>query len=101
VDCNLKFQQAQELVQGRLERQHNVLMDQMDMISGIPSIGGRYPVRKPIVMSGSTFNTVHIEKSNVGVVNTGSIRSVEVSLTCTGTSCTSASASNPGRSSTP
>src|SRR5258706_533852 len=82
VDCNLKYQQAQEMILYRMERQHNLLMDDMDMISGIPSTGGRYPERRPpVMMNAPTFSTIRIDRSNVGVVNTGSIESVQVSLT--------------------
>jgi len=62
-----------------LERQHKLLMDDMDMISGIPSRGGRYPERRPPVTMSGTFNSIRIDGSNVGV-NTGTIQSVQVSL---------------------
>lgn len=81
LDCNLKFQQAQEMIIYRLEREHNRIMDQADMITGIPSVGGRYPERRPPVTMANTFNTIRIDGSNVGVVNTGTVQSVQVSLT--------------------
>jgi hypothetical protein len=80
LDCNLKFQQAQESVLYRLEREHNHLLDDMDMITGIPSAAGRYPERRPPVTMSGTFNSIRIDRSNVGVVNTGSIQSLQVSL---------------------
>jgi hypothetical protein len=80
LDCNLKYQQAQEMILDRMEREHNRLLDEMDMISGIPSTGGRYPERRPPVTMTGTFNSIRIDRSNVGVVNTGSIQSVQVSL---------------------
>lgn len=80
VDCNLKFQQAQELIQTRLEREHNRILDEADLVSGIPTYGGRYPERRPPVTMSGTFNSIHIERSNVGVINSGTIQSVQVSL---------------------
>jgi hypothetical protein len=81
VDCNLKYQQAQEMIMYRMEREHNRILDDMDMVSGIPTTGGRYPERRPPVTMSGTFNTIRIDRSNVGVVNTGTIQSVQVSLT--------------------
>ena len=80
LDCNIKFSQTQEMILYRLEREHNRLLDEIDLISGIPSTGGRYPERKPPVTMSGTFNSIRIDRSNVGVVNTGSIQSVQVSL---------------------
>ena len=80
LDCNLRFQQSQEISLYRLEREHNRLLDEIDMISGIPSTGGRYPERKPPVTMSGTFNSIQIDRSNVGVINTGFIQSVQVSL---------------------
>src|ERR1035437_5587040 len=80
VDCNLKYQQAQDLIQQPLERDHNRILDEFDMVSGIPSTGGRYPERRPPVTMSGTFNTIRIDGSNVGVVNTGTIQSMQVSL---------------------
>ena len=41
LDGNLKSQQAQDAIVYRMEREHDRLLGEIDMISGIPSTGGR------------------------------------------------------------
>jgi hypothetical protein len=79
LDCNEKFQAQQDRITEQLEREHNRVLDEMDMISGIPSSGGRYPPRRKVEMAG-TFNNIHIDRSTVGVVNTGTINGVDLAI---------------------
>jgi hypothetical protein len=80
LGCNAKYQQAQDAILYRLEREHNRLLDEIDMISGIPTTGGRYPERKPPVTMSGTFNNIRIDRSTIGAVNTGTVQSLQVSL---------------------
>src|SRR5687768_13899989 len=79
LDCNEKFQVQQDRILEQMEREHNRLLDEIDEVSGIPSKGGRYPPRRKVTVSG-TFNNIRIDRSTVGVVNTGTISSVDLAI---------------------
>jgi len=64
-----------------LERQINFLSDQMYDTVGLPRTGPRYPERKVIHMSGVTLNNIRVDKSTIGVLNTGTIQSVDTAVT--------------------
>jgi len=77
LDCNDKFQRMMSQQQDGLERQMNFLMEYMDMVTGIPTGGPRFPKREIIQMQGPTFHNINIDRSTIGVLNTGSIQTVD------------------------
>ncbi len=64
-----------------LARQMNYLTDYMGMIVGLPGLGPRLPERKTATMGGVTLNNIKIDRSTIGVVNTGSIETVDPAVT--------------------
>lgn len=81
VDCYLKFMQAQDIRNASLERQINHLKDVMDYTMGVKTYD-RFPERKPPVIQTApvTMNSINIDKSVVGSVNTGYVKQLEVSM---------------------
>ena len=81
VDCNLKFQQAEEINNTFLERRANYLSDQIEATVGLPGILPRYPVRQPAVHQGVlTFNNIKVDNSVIGSINTGNVQSIDVAM---------------------
>ena len=60
-----------------LERQMNFLLDSMDLISGVPLGGPRFPEKDIIQIQNPTFHNIKIDKSTIGVLNTGAIQNVD------------------------
>jgi hypothetical protein len=81
LDCNDKLQRIMSQQQDGLERQMNFLMDYMEMVTGIPTGGPRFPKRNIIQMQGPTFHNINIDRSTIGVLNTGSIQTVDSAVT--------------------
>lgn len=82
LDCYVKFQNVHAQQTAEHEREINYLTAQMESTVGLPGILPRYPERgQPISMKGVTLNNIHISKSHVGVINTGTIESVDATIT--------------------
>ncbi|MDE2059349.1 MAG: hypothetical protein KGL31_00670 [candidate division NC10 bacterium] len=81
LDCNLKHVQLITMQNEMLERQMNYLTDYMGMIVGLPGLGPRFPERKSVTIGGVTLNNIKIDRSTIGVVNTGSIETVDSAVT--------------------
>jgi hypothetical protein len=81
VDCNLKIQQAAQLVDRRLKEQWNMLMDQADAMSGVDAGMPRYRIQEPVIHQGPiNFHNINVDRSVVGAINTGSVKKMEVAL---------------------
>ena len=71
-----------------IERQNNMLREEMNYLSDSIdsmlgfSIGARYPVKRPVIVSGgsTTNNHISISGSQIGVLNTGNIDSLNQSI---------------------
>jgi hypothetical protein len=51
------------------------------MLSGVSGIVPRYSFPKPIYHQGdTTFNNINVQNSNIGAINTGYVKSIDVSL---------------------
>lgn len=61
----------------------NQAMDQIDMVSGIPSSDGRIPIYSlaRAIQGSVTLNNLTISQSQVGVLNTGSIEKIDAAIT--------------------
>jgi hypothetical protein len=64
------------------ERIINYPTDQMESIVGLPGISPRFPERRAIIHTGGvTLNNIRVSHSEVGVLNTGNIQSVDATVT--------------------
>ncbi|WP_152493269.1 hypothetical protein [Roseovarius sp. THAF27] len=61
----------------------NNALDHMDMVTGIPSSGGRLPVQAlaKAMQRSHTLNNFNISQSQIGVLNTGSIERIDAAIT--------------------
>jgi hypothetical protein len=81
LDCNLKFQQAANMIQRRNAEMMNYITEQIEFSVGMPGLLPRYKIPTPIIQSGSnTYNNINVNNSNVGSINTGYIESIDLSL---------------------
>lgn len=78
VDHWLKFQQATQ-IQGNREIEYlNYLSDQAELAVGLYGVLPRIKVTKPVIHQGTmNFQNIKIDKSNIGVLNTGEIGKLE------------------------
>ena len=82
LHCYSKFSQIEQAEIEQLEREMNYLHDQIYFISGLPSIGPRFPPKpQPIQITGAKLNNINISNSVVGTINTGYLNSVDQTIT--------------------
>jgi hypothetical protein len=82
LDCYYKFAQIQQQQLENNERMMNYLSDEMDYTVGLPHMGPRFPPRpRPVVVAGTKLHNINVNNSVVGTINTGSIGSVDQSIT--------------------
>ena len=82
VDCNLKFEQAQELYIQRERAELDHLADQMEYMTGVSGAIPRYGrPQRPVQTGPVTFNNIHVDRSIVGAINTGAIAKLDVAMT--------------------
>lgn len=81
VQCYNAFAQAQATINAENERLINFLSDYSDMTFGLSRIGPRFPARPPqaqIVRTGDVnLNHIKIDRSTIGVLNTGTVQSID------------------------
>ena len=77
-----KFQQVLDSQTAGQERMINFLLDEMEAATGVRVGGGRFPERKAPVIQHTpvTLNTITIDRSVVGTVNTGYINQLELEM---------------------
>ncbi len=81
LDCYFKFSQIQQQGIENSERIMNHILDEISVISGVPSLGPRFPPRpQPLVVAGAKLQNIHVNNSVVGTINTGSISTVDQSI---------------------
>lgn len=81
LDCYFKYSQIQQREVENNERMLNYLSDQMAASVGMPPMGPRFPTRpQPVVVAGAKLNNIHVSNSIVGTINTGSIGTVDQSI---------------------
>lgn len=82
LDCYYKFSQIQQQEIENHERMANYASDQIAASVGLPPMGPRFPPRpRPVVFEGTKLNNIHVSNSTVGTINTGSIGTVDQSIT--------------------
>ncbi len=81
LDCYFKFSQINQQQIENGERMMNYLCDEMSASVGLPPIGPRFPSRpQPVVVAGAELHNIHVNNSVVGTINTGSIGTVDQSI---------------------
>ena len=82
LDCYIAYQNVVIRQHEMYERVINYFSDQIDHSIGLPPIGPRFPERSHIVhMEGATLNNINVSNSQIGVLNTGAVRTIDSSLT--------------------
>jgi hypothetical protein len=80
LDCYSKYAVIQQNELESHERWMNYLQDEMASASGF-RIGPRFPPRpRPVHISGTKMTNINVSNSVVGTINTGSIGSVDQSI---------------------
>lgn len=81
LDCYFKFSQIQQRELENHERMINYLGDQIWASVGLLPRGPRFPPRpQPVVIEGAKLNNISVSNSVVGTINTGSIGTVDQSI---------------------
>ena len=81
VDCSLKFQQAIEMSQRRNAEMINYLTGQIESQFGMYGMFPRFQVSSPVIHQGDIkLNNINVNNSTVGAINTGTVHSIDVSL---------------------
>ena len=81
LDCHLKFVQVMALRNDMLEREINYLTDVAGAVAGVPGALPRYPPRKVVSVGNVTLNNIKVEGSTIGLLNTGTIGTVDGAVT--------------------
>ena len=82
LDCYIRLCDVNLREMEMLERQSNFLIGQMEAISGVYGVVSRCPERKMIIQSGAvTLNNIHVTNSEIGVLNTGAVQTIDSTLT--------------------
>lgn len=81
LDCYFKFAQINQQDIENNERMMNYASDQISATVGLPPMGPRFPERpRPVFVQGIKLNNIHVNNSIVGTINTGSIGTVDQSI---------------------
>jgi len=83
LDCYIRYQNVMWQQQKMAERQINYSTAAMESMAGLPpGILPRYPDPGAVIQTGDvTLNNIHISNSDIGVLNTGTIESIDATLT--------------------
>jgi hypothetical protein len=82
LNCYFKLAQVQQQQVEHHERMMNYLSDEMSATVGLPPIGPRFPPRpRPVVIAGAKLHNINVSNSVIGTLNTGSIGTVDQSIT--------------------
>ena len=82
LDCYFKFSQITQQQIENHERMANHAADEIAAAVGLAPMGPRFPTRpRPVVLQGIKLNNIHVSNSVVGTINTGSIGTVDRSIT--------------------
>lgn len=81
LNCYATVREMNEKNIQMLREEMNYSMDSIDSMFGI-SMGPRYPVKRPVLVSGGTINNNHIAISNsqIGILNSGNIQNLNQTI---------------------
>lgn len=82
VDCNLKFEQAQQIEFIRNATILNNLSAEMEVATGLPGLCPRIEIPKPTPFHQGpvTFNNIKADSSVIGSINTGQVKQIDVAM---------------------
>jgi len=81
LDCYFKYSQIVQRDLENNERMMNYLSDQIAASVGMPPMGPRFPPRpQPVHIGDVKLNNISVNNSVVGTINTGSIGSIDQSI---------------------
>jgi len=81
LNCYSMLVQIEQQQVENNERMMNYLCDQMAEIAGVPRMGPRFPPRsQPVVVAGAKLQNINVQNSVIGTINTGSIGTVDQSI---------------------
>lgn len=83
IDCNLKLEQAEALEFHRTAQQFNMVAGAFEAAAGLPGLVPRVriPPAPPVPIANMNVNNFNVNNSVLGVLNTGSIQSVDNAIT--------------------
>lgn len=82
VDCNLKVVQANQIRDRMLRQRHNDLIAETEAVTGLYGVMPRYDLSEPVAHHGPiTFHNIKVDRSVVGVINTGDVGQIDSALT--------------------
>jgi hypothetical protein len=84
LDCYIRLEDLHLRKLEDLEREYNLSVDRAEAITGMYGITPKFPERRPrtILRTGSVvLNNINVSNSEVGVLNTGTIQSVDSTVT--------------------
>ena len=81
LDCNLKLVQTVAAQNDMLVEQMNYLTDAREATSGLSGILPRIPRRNVVQIGDITLNNIKVDRSVIGVLNTGTIQTVDSAVT--------------------
>jgi hypothetical protein len=84
LQCNAIHQNILDRQLAAIERQQQQALDDMEMATGVRLPGRRRPQPQPVIVAGSTFHSINIRDSNVGVANTGQLHQVDTAVSVIG-----------------
>lgn len=81
LDCFYKFSHVNQQQLENHERMLNYLEDEMSASVGLAPTGPRFPPRpKPLILAGTKLQNISVNNSVIGTINTGTIGSVDQSI---------------------
>ena len=79
INCYHKLQQANWMQESSIANYMNFLIGQAEAACGLYGVTPRYEIPQPIVHQGPmNIQNIRVDKSNVGVINTGEIQRIEI-----------------------
>lgn len=83
LDCYSKLARIQHNQFLQNAAMMNLALDDLDMMTGFPSSGGRMPIQalSRAMQASHTLNNIHISQSQIGVLNSGSIQRIDAAIT--------------------
>jgi hypothetical protein len=87
LDCYYKINQIHNIQFLQNAAMANQALDDMDMISGMRTVGGRVPIAALAAATRgadrTVYNNIKISQSTVGVINTGDLAKIDAVITLT------------------
>lgn len=82
LDCYIRLRDLNIREIEMIERESNFIIDQIEGVCGVYGALPRYPERRTVIQSGGvTLNNIHVTNSEIGVLNTGAVQTIDSTLT--------------------